>query len=80
MFAYFRGKLAFLLPEEAVVEVSGIAYRFLISASTYRQLPEPGSDVLLFSHLSVREDAFQLMVFQRRRSVSCSACFCLHQA
>ena len=65
MFAYFRGKLAFLLPEEAVVEVSGIAYRFLISASTYRQLPEPGSDVLLFSHLSVREDAFQLYGFSK---------------
>ena len=47
MFAYFRGKLALLLPEEAVVEVSGIAYRFLISSSTHRQLPEPGSEVLL---------------------------------
>ena len=63
MFAYFRGKLALLLPEEAVVEVSGIAYRFLISSSTHRQLPEPGSEVLLFSHLSVREDALQLYGF-----------------
>jgi Holliday junction DNA helicase RuvA len=65
MFAYFRGKLALLLPEEAVVEVSGIAYSFLISASTHRQLPEPGSEVLLFSHLSVREDSFQLYGFSR---------------
>jgi Holliday junction DNA helicase RuvA len=65
MFAYFRGKLALLLPEEAVVEVSGIAYSFLISASTHRQLPEPGSEVLLFSHLSVREDSFQLYGFSK---------------
>ncbi len=63
MCAYFRGELTLLLPEEAVVEVSGIAYRFLISASTYHQLPQPGSEVLLFSHLSVREDSFQLYGF-----------------
>jgi len=65
VFAYFRGKLVLLLPEEALVEVSGIAYRFLISASTYRQLPEQGSDVLLFSHLSVKEDSLQLYGFSK---------------
>ncbi|NTV16284.1 MAG: Holliday junction branch migration protein RuvA [Chlorobiaceae bacterium] len=65
MFAYFRGKLTSLLPEEVVVEVSGVAYRFLISATTHRQLPEPGSDVLLFSHLVVREDALQLYGFSK---------------
>ena len=65
MFAYFRGKLVLLLPEEALVEVSGIAYRFLISASTYRQLPEQGSVVLLFSHLSVKEDSLQLYGFSK---------------
>ena len=63
MFAYFRGKLVSVLPEEAVVEVSGIAYRFLISVTTSRQLPEPGNEALLFSHLHVREDAFQLYGF-----------------
>ncbi len=63
MFAYFRGKLVSVLPEEAVVEVAGIAYQFLISATTSRRLPEQGSDVLLFSHLYVREDALQLYGF-----------------
>lgn len=65
MFAYFRGKLASLLPEEAVVEVSGIAYQLLISAATFRQLPEQGSEVLLFAHLVVREDLLQLYGFSR---------------
>lgn len=65
MFAYFRGKLVSVLPEEALVEVAGIAYRFLISANTSRQLPEPGSEVLLFSHLYVREDALQLYGFSK---------------
>ncbi len=63
MFAYFRGKLISVLPEEAVVEVSGIAYKFLVSAMTSRRFPEPGSDVLIFSHLYVREDALQLYGF-----------------
>jgi len=63
MYAYFRGKLISVLPEEAVVEVSGIAYQFLISATTSRRLPESGGDVLLFSHLYVREDTLQLYGF-----------------
>jgi len=63
MFAYFRGKLVSVLPEEAVVEVAGIAYQFLVSATTSRRLPEPGNDVLLYSHLYVREDALQLYGF-----------------
>jgi len=65
MFAYFRGKLASLLPEEAVVEVSGVAYQLLISATTHRQLPEQGCEVLLFAHLVVREDLLQLYGFSR---------------
>ena len=65
MFAYCRGKLASLLPEEAVIEVSGIAYQFLISATTHRQLPEQGNEVLLFAHLVVREDLLQLYGFSR---------------
>ncbi len=65
MFAYFRGKLVSVLSEEAVVEVSGVAFRFLISATTNRQLPETGSEVLLFSHLYVREDTLQLYGFSR---------------
>ena len=63
MFAYFRGKLASVLPEEVVIDVSGIAYQLLISATTHRQLPEQGSEVLLFSHLVVREDLLQLYGF-----------------
>ncbi len=63
MFAYFRGRLVSVLPEEAVVDVAGIGYRFLISASTGRQLPEPGNEVLLYAHLAVREDAHQLYGF-----------------
>ncbi len=63
MFAYFRGTLVSALPDEAVVDVAGIAYQFLISAATHRRLPDQGSNVLLFSHLYVREDILQLYGF-----------------
>jgi len=63
MFAYFRGRLTSAMPDEAVVDVSGIGYRFLVSTFTYRQLPQPGEEVLLYAHLSVKEDAFQLYGF-----------------
>jgi Holliday junction DNA helicase RuvA len=63
MFAFFRGELISSSAEDAVVEVSGIGYRLHISSGTYRRLPEPGTVVLLFSHLHVREDALQLFGF-----------------
>jgi Holliday junction DNA helicase RuvA len=63
MYAYFRGRVVSVLPEEAVLEVSGIAYRFLISSSTSRSLPPAGSEAILHTHLSVREDALQLYGF-----------------
>ncbi|MFZ4526360.1 MAG: Holliday junction branch migration protein RuvA [Chlorobium sp.] len=65
MFAYFRGKLVSVFSEEAIVEVSGVAFRFLVSGTTSRQLPEPGGEVLLLSHLYVREDILQLYGFFR---------------
>lgn len=63
MFAYFRGRLVSAVPDEVVIDVSGVGYRLVVSLFTYRQLPPPGEEVLLFSHLSVREDAHQLYGF-----------------
>ncbi|TCD48888.1 Holliday junction branch migration protein RuvA [Chlorobium sp. N1] len=63
MYAYFRGRVVSVLPEEAVLEVSGIAYRFLISGGTARTLPAAGGEAVLYTHLSVREDALQLYGF-----------------
>lgn len=63
MFAFFRGELVTALPDEAVVEVSGIGYRLHISSGTSRRLPEPGREVLLYTHYHVREDLHQLFGF-----------------
>lgn len=63
MYAYFRGKLVSVSQGEALLEVSGIAYRFLVSTATARSLPGPGAEAIIYSHLSVREDALQLYGF-----------------
>lgn len=63
MFAYFRGKLIEASPDDAVIDVSGVGYRLLISAATYHQLPEPGEQVLVLAHLHVKEDLMHLYGF-----------------
>ncbi len=63
MFAYFRGELIEASPDEAVIETSGVAYSLLVSAATYKRLPEPGSAVRLLVHLHVKEDLLQLYGF-----------------
>lgn len=63
MFAFLRGELVTVSREEAVVEVSGIGYLLHISSGTSRRLPAEGSQVRLFTHHYVREDAQQLFGF-----------------
>lgn len=47
----------------AVVEVQGVGYHVSISLPTSETLPEVGQQVLLLTHLHVREDAMQLFAF-----------------
>ncbi|MGB0098346.1 MAG: Holliday junction branch migration protein RuvA, partial [Solirubrobacteraceae bacterium] len=46
-----------------VVECSGVGYRLAVSAETLRQVPAVGKQVLLHTHLVVRDDALQLYGF-----------------
>ncbi len=63
MFAYFHGELAEASKDEVVVDVAGVGYRLLVSAATYRQLPDPGEKVVVLAHLHVKEDLLQLYGF-----------------
>jgi len=63
MITFLRGKLVEALPTQAVVEVNGIGYEVLIPLSSFDRLPAPGGDVLLLTHLAIREDAHVLYGF-----------------
>ncbi len=63
MIARLHGKLLSRSPDSVVVDVGGVGYEVFVPLSTYYELPEEGSDVTLFIHTSVREDAIQLYGF-----------------
>lgn len=63
MITFVRGKLVEAKPTQVIIDVSGVGYEALIPISSYDKLPEPGKEVLLLTHLSIREDAHVLYGF-----------------
>lgn len=63
MITFLKGQLVEALPTQAVVEVHGVGYEVLIPLSSFDRLPQPGKDVQLLTHLSIREDAHVLYGF-----------------
>lgn len=63
MITFLRGKLVDALPTQAIVEVQGVGYEVLIPLSSFDKLPAPGGEVLLLTHLAIREDAHVLYGF-----------------
>jgi Holliday junction DNA helicase RuvA len=50
-------------PPQILVDVRGVAYEVDVPMSTFYHLPQTGSDVALYTHLVVREDAHLLYGF-----------------
>ena len=62
MITQIKGKLVEKNPTYAVVDCNGVGYLMHISLNTYSALPD-NENVLLYTHLSIREDAHTLLVF-----------------
>ncbi|MGG6229875.1 Holliday junction branch migration protein RuvA [Tenacibaculum sp. SDUM215027] len=65
MITQIRGKLVEKNPTYAVVDCNGVGYLMHISLNTYSSLPND-EYVLLYTHLSVREDAHTLYGFSTK--------------
>lgn len=63
MIATIQGVLTAKKPTIAVVTVGGMGLDIHIPVSTYEQLPALNEEVLLHTHLHVREDALKLFGF-----------------
>ena len=63
MIALVHGEVVVRRPDHVVVDVGGVGYRLSVSAETLKQVPATGKDVLLHTHLIVRDDAMQLYGF-----------------
>ena len=57
MIGSLRGRLMSKQATQIVVECSGVGYEVETPMSTFLDLPAPGSDLFLYTHLLVREDA-----------------------
>ncbi len=66
MIASLRGILIDKDNTCAVVECGGVGYKCFITAVTAANLPSNGTEVFLYTHLAVREDAFDLYGFLSR--------------
>ena len=50
-------------PTEVVVECAGVGYRLAVSSETLGKVPQAGGEVLLHSHLVLRDDGIHLFGF-----------------
>ncbi|MGZ4176104.1 MAG: Holliday junction branch migration protein RuvA [Solirubrobacteraceae bacterium] len=63
MIALISGKVAVRRGDHVVVDCGGVGYRLAVSAETLKHVPAVGRDVLLHTHLIVRDDALALYGF-----------------
>ena len=62
MITFIKGKLIEKTPTNAIIEANGIGYFLNISLNTYSKIPDT-ENVLLSTHLYIREDAHTLFGF-----------------
>lgn len=63
MIGFLRGKLIHKAPPLLVLDVQGVGYEVEAPMTTFYNLPAIGTEVLLHTHLVVREDAHILFGF-----------------
>lgn len=67
MIGRLRGILLEKQPPELLIETSGVAYEVQASMQTFYQLPLINQEVILYTHLIIREDAHQLYGFYNKQ-------------
>ncbi len=63
MIGSLRGSLLDRSGNEALVEVGGVGYRLILGPASVEQLPALGTDVFIYVHHHIREDAQTLYGF-----------------
>ncbi len=63
MISFLKGILSSKSPTEIIVDVNGVGYAVSITISAFEKLPETGNEIVVLTHLHIREDAQQLFGF-----------------
>lgn len=64
MIAFLKGKLIHKDPTFVIIDVNGVGYHAHISLQTYSEIKDQ-ENILLFTHLNIREDAHVLFGFSK---------------
>ncbi len=67
MIGRLRGTIIHKQAPDLLLDVAGVGYELLASLTTFVELPEIESEVTLFTHLIVREDAHTLYAFSSEK-------------
>ena len=63
MIGRLRGSLASVHGETVIIDVGGVGYEVAVTSRTFLELPSLGSEIVLHTHLHVREDQMALFGF-----------------
>jgi len=63
MIGQLKGQIISKNPPEILLEVAGIGYELLCPMSTFYQLDNSSENILLYTHLSIKEDSHTLFGF-----------------
>jgi len=63
MIGLLRGKILQKQAPDLLLDVNGVGYELLASMTTFIDLPDINTEVILYTHLIVREDAHTLYAF-----------------
>ena len=63
MISTLRGKLIYSQPDYIVIECSGVGFKCFITKNAFYKLPTINSEIFVFTHLAVKEDALDLYAF-----------------
>lgn len=63
MIGRLHGRLIDKTPPQILIDTNGVGYEVDVPMSTFCNLPHEGSEITLFTHFVVREDAMQLFGF-----------------
>ncbi|HMV09082.1 MAG TPA: Holliday junction branch migration protein RuvA [Cyclobacteriaceae bacterium] len=64
MIAFLKGKLVHKDPTYVIIDVNGVGYHVHISLQTFGEIKDQ-ENILLFTHLAIREDAHVLFGFSK---------------
>lgn len=67
MIGRLHGTLIEKKPPQLLLDVGGVGYEISAPMTTFYELPETGNDIILHTHLAVREDAHVLYGFLREQ-------------